>query len=76
MKSFTTYTWTAWGQASKETIIVAGIAGANQVTAEVERTFDGSNRIDLLKAKWGTGSMIAPTVDYSFDGNGYLGRGN
>ncbi len=67
----TTYTWTAWGQASKESL-VTGIAGVTSVTAEVERTFDGSNRPDLLKAKWGTGTMIAPNVDYGFDGNGYL----
>jgi RHS repeat-associated protein len=68
----TTNTWTAWGALSKESLVTS-ISGVTSVTAEVERTFDGSNRLDLLKAKWGTGTgMVAPDVDYGFDSNGYL----
>jgi RHS repeat-associated protein len=62
----TTYTYTAWGQASKESL-VTNMPDITSVTAEVERTFDGSNRLDLLKAKWGTAAnMTAPQVDYNF----------
>ena len=68
----TTNTWTAWGQRSKESLITS-ISGVTQVTADVERTFDSSNRPDLLKAKWGTGTgMTAPDVDHGFDSYGYL----
>ena len=70
----TSYTYKPWGKISKETLPVnipgksiSGIYTAGDFTAEVERTFDAANRIDLLIAKWGTGaSFIVPDVDYGF----------
>ncbi len=58
----TTYLYMPWGAPWKET--VASLNPTAIASSEIERTFDGNNRLDLLKAK--SGATIAPDVNYDF----------
>jgi RHS repeat-associated protein len=65
----TTYRYSAWGAASKETVI--SVNTSSLPSSVVERTFDTFNRPDLLKVQVGT-APAAPDVDYGFTATGLL----